>query len=111
MITLTKDAKDRLLTLLAHNHFSGFRFGISGGGCSGFNYNLEPINDMEIEWSLQDGDEQLDLDGVPMVVDGASIFAIVGTEIDYKSDMMGAHFTFRNPNAAAQCGCGTSFSV
>ena len=35
---------------------------------------------------------------------------ILGTEIDWKEDIMGQGFVFDNPMAQAKCGCGTSFS-
>lgn len=84
-----------------------FKFGVTGGGCSGFNYLL-------METTLdekQDDDELLKFDGVTIIVDGASLFAIVGTEIDYTTDMMGSRFEFSNPMSKSSCGCGTSFST
>lgn len=108
MITLTENARDQFLTLLAHNHIEGFSFGVNGGGCSGFSYNLKPMDFIDTK---NDDDEVFDFDGVKIVLDGASMFALAGTEIDYKTDVMGSAFSFSNPMAAASCGCGTSFSV
>ena len=34
-----------------------------------------------------------------------------GVEIDYVSSVMGAGFTFKNPNATGSCGCGSSFTA
>ena len=34
-----------------------------------------------------------------------------GTTIDYKDGLMGAGFTFNNPNAKHTCGCGSSYSA
>jgi iron-sulfur cluster assembly protein len=34
-----------------------------------------------------------------------------GTTIDYQESMMGAGFTFNNPNAKHSCGCGSSYSA
>jgi iron-sulfur cluster assembly protein len=36
---------------------------------------------------------------------------LFGTTVDWKKDIMGESFNFKNPNAASQCGCGTSFSI
>jgi iron-sulfur cluster assembly protein len=36
---------------------------------------------------------------------------LFGTTVDWKKDIMGEAFNFKNPNAASQCGCGTSFSI
>jgi len=31
--------------------------------------------------------------------------------IDFKDELIGAHFAVANPNATSSCGCGTSFSI
>ena len=36
---------------------------------------------------------------------------VLGTELDFVEDRLGAQFVFRNPNEKARCGCGESFSV
>jgi len=36
---------------------------------------------------------------------------ITGLKIDYSEDLLGGGFRFHNPNAAATCGCGHSFSI
>jgi Fe-S cluster assembly iron-binding protein IscA len=35
---------------------------------------------------------------------------IIGTKIDYKDDIMGSRFDFKNDNMKNKCGCGTSFN-
>ena len=78
---------------------------ISGGGCSGFQYGFTFDEDIE------DGDSQVENDGVTLLVDPMSIQYLMGAEIDYKDDLEGARFIIRNPNAETTCGCGSSFSV
>ena len=78
---------------------------ISGGGCSGFQYGFTFDEDIE------DGDSQVENDGVTLLVDPMSIQYLMGAEVDYKDDLEGAQFVIRNPNAATTCGCGSSFSV
>ena len=39
-----------------------------------------------------------------------SLIHLLGTEIDWKKDIMGESFHFNNPMAKSKCGCGTSFS-
>lgn len=78
---------------------------IAGGGCSGFQYGFTFDED------LQDGDTQVENQGVTLLVDPMSIQYLLGAEIDYKDDLEGAQFIIRNPNAATTCGCGSSFSV
>jgi iron-sulfur cluster assembly accessory protein len=36
---------------------------------------------------------------------------VLGTQIDWVEDKLGAMFVFKNPNEKARCGCGESFSV
>jgi iron-sulfur cluster assembly accessory protein len=34
-----------------------------------------------------------------------------GVEIDFKDEVMGRGFVFKNPNATSTCGCGSSFQA
>ena len=78
---------------------------ISGGGCSGFQYGFT------FDETLEDGDSQVENQGVKLIVDPMSVQYLMGAEIDYKEDLQGAQFIIRNPNAQTTCGCGSSFSV
>jgi iron-sulfur cluster assembly accessory protein len=80
-------------------------FSVEGGGCNGFRYNLEPISD-----EPKKIDEIIKLDDFKINVCGKSLLYLLGTTIDWKEDFMGSRFEFDNPNAAAKCGCGTTFS-
>jgi len=78
---------------------------ISGGGCSGFQYGFTFDEDIE------EGDSQVENQGVTLLVDPMSVQYLMGAEIDYKEDLQGAQFIIRNPNASTTCGCGQSFTV
>jgi len=78
---------------------------ISGGGCSGFQYGFTFDEDIE------DGDSQVENQGVMLLIDPMSVQYLMGAEIDYKEDLQGAQFIIRNPNAQTTCGCGSSFTV
>ena len=78
---------------------------ISGGGCSGFQYGFTFDEDIE------DGDSQVENQGVTLLIDPMSVQYLMGAEIDYKEDLQGAQFIIRNPNAQTTCGCGSSFTV
>jgi iron-sulfur cluster insertion protein len=80
------------------------RLRVTGGGCSGFSYDLYFDE-------KQGFDRELTLHGVRMVVDEMSLMYLLGTEIDYVEGIAGAGFKFNNPNVKATCGCGSSFSV
>jgi iron-sulfur cluster insertion protein len=81
------------------------RVGVSGGGCSGFQYNFE------LSTERQDDDHEFERDGARVVIDDTSLDLLAGAELDFVEDLSGAQFQMRNPNASSSCGCGMSFSV
>jgi iron-sulfur cluster assembly accessory protein len=84
---------------------AGLRVAVLPGGCSGFQYGLN------IEDEPQNDDDVVDLNGIRLFVDPFSGQYLDGVEIDYVTTMMGAGFTFKNPNASGGCGCGSSFNA
>jgi iron-sulfur cluster assembly accessory protein len=84
---------------------AGLRVAVLPGGCSGFQYGLN------IEDEAQDDDEIFESNGIKLFVDPFSGQYLDGVEIDYVTTMMGAGFTFKNPNATGGCGCGSSFTA
>jgi iron-sulfur cluster insertion protein len=78
---------------------------ITGGGCNGFSYGFTFDDD------VAEDDAVIDRGGVSMVVDAMSYPYLDGSEVDYVEDLNGAQFVVTNPNAAATCGCGNSFSI
>ena len=102
MITVTKNAVPQLKRILGKSKF--LLFGAKGGGCNGFEYLLKPVD------TRDDKDELLDISDVPILICGTSMFLIMGTEINWKEDMMGQRFEFTNPSASGTCGCGATFS-
>ena len=84
---------------------AGLRVAVLPGGCSGFQYGLN------IEDAPEEDDEILEISGVRVFVDEFSVQYLEGIEIDYVTGMMGSGFSFKNPNAAGGCGCGSSFTV
>jgi iron-sulfur cluster assembly protein len=79
------------------------RVGVKEGGCSGFSYG------MGFDDERHDGDQELDANGLKVIVDDNSIKYLNGLEIDWKEEGMSGGFTIFNPNASATCGCGSSF--
>ena len=49
--------------------------------------------------------------GVSVVVEPRALMHLIGTTMDYEENAVAAEFTFTNPNAKGQCGCGESFNV
>src|SRR5580704_19172044 len=82
------------------------RVGVKGGGCSGFSYMLDLTEEPKGEM-----DEEMDSNGVKILVDMKSYLYPNGTEIDFKDEVMGRGFVFKNPNATSSCGCGSSYGL
>jgi len=81
------------------------KVGVKGGGCSGFTYVLD------LTENKSDNDELFDQHGVRIICDPKSLLYLEGTSIDFKDEIMGRGFVFKNPNASSTCGCGSSFSA
>ena len=81
------------------------RVAIQGGGCSGFQYGLG------FDTGVAEGDHELQLEGVRVVVDPFSAPYLQGAKIDYLTGLQESGFKIDNPNASASCGCGHSFTV
>ena len=109
-INLSEKAATEIKTIITQQGLpdgeTKLRVGVKGGGCSGFSYMLdlteEPAGEM---------DEQLEAHGVKILVDMKSYLYLNGVEIDFKDEVMGRGFVFKNPNATSSCGCGSSFSA
>jgi iron-sulfur cluster assembly accessory protein len=56
-------------------------------------------------------DEQVDADGVRLLIDPGVLMHIIGTEMDFHTDRLRSEFVFNNPNSKGECGCGESFTV
>lgn len=81
------------------------RLAVEGGGCSGFQYKFELADAPE-------GDDiQSETDGVTLVVDPVSLDLVAGCTVDFVESLGGAAFKVTNPQAAAGCGCGSSFGI
>jgi iron-sulfur cluster insertion protein len=80
------------------------RVAVSGGGCSGFQYDIR-LDDPA------DGDLVLEKDGIKVVVDSVSLPFLADAVIDFSEELIGARFVVQNPNASSSCGCGISFSM
>jgi len=106
LITLTPVAAEKIKELLAEETEPVvLRVAIQGGGCSGFQYGLG------FDSSAAEGDLELELEGVPVVIDPFSAPYLRGTTIDFLNTIQESGFKIDNPNAVSSCGCGHSFQV
>jgi len=105
-IALAPAALERARRFLAASPGAlGLRFGVTKTGCSGWGYVVDIATDEK------PGDAISEQDGVRIYVDAASQPIVDGTEIDFAQKGLNQEFVFRNPNAAAACGCGESFTT
>ncbi len=105
-ITMTPAAAERIREiLLAEPDKKALRISVSGGGCSGFQYEFD------LDDASKDNDHAIEKDGSTILIDSISLVYLLGSEVDFVDDLIGASFQINNPNATASCGCGTSFSV
>jgi iron-sulfur cluster assembly accessory protein len=104
-VSLTAGAAVKVRALLDQEGRDDLRLrvAVQPGGCSGFQYQL-----FFDERSL-DGDVELHLSGVPVVVDRMSAPYLGGATIDFTDTIEQQGFTIDNPNASGGCACGNSF--
>jgi iron-sulfur cluster assembly accessory protein len=106
-VVLTERAAKRIGRILAKEpEGTVLRIAVSGGGCSGFQYEYNLVRE-----TPANDDLVLARDSATVLIDSLSLEFMGGAEIDYVDDLIGQSFQIRNPNAVASCGCGTSFAV
>lgn len=106
-VGLTTSAVEKIKEALTEQKLDGhlLRIAVIGGGCSGFNYDLDLVRD------AKPNDLRYELAGVPVAIDSTSVPFLDGTVIDFVETLQGAGFKFNNPKAKSTCGCGTSFNA
>ena len=77
---------------------------VEGGGCSGFQYEIDLDEPKEDDLILEGAGEKV-------LIDSVSLPFLTDAEIDFSEELIGARFVINNPNAASSCGCGISFSM
>ena len=97
IVNLTDSAKEYLKTVGDPNVF----LSINSGGCSGFQYN----------WDFIDEDKDGKVIDDILVLDNMAEMFVFGCTVDYIKELGGSYLKVINPNAKASCGCGESFAV
>ena len=108
-ITLTNSALIRIeeIKKKPENQQKFLRVSISGGGCSGFQYVFELDNKM-IEGDIKIAEKNHE---ILAITDETSLPFLNGAEIEFVKELGASYFKVNNPNAKANCGCGSSFSI
>lgn len=109
-INLTENAAKEIKKIIVEQGLPAdqtrLRVGVKGGGCSGFSYMLDLTEEPKGEM-----DEEIEMHGVKILCDQKSLLYLEGAEVDFRDEIMGRGFVFKNPNATSSCGCGSSFSA
>ena len=79
------------------------RVGVVGGGCSGLSYTIE------VEEGHKPEDILIKAGKADVCLSPYSNFTLKGVTVDYTTSLHQSGFKFENPDAAKECGCGTSF--
>jgi iron-sulfur cluster assembly protein len=91
-IKLSPSAVQHLRDLLNQPQPKLIRIGTKAKGCSGLAYHLEYVDKPSML------DEQVEQDGVKVLIDNKALLNIIGSEMDWLSDKLNERFIFRNPN-------------
>jgi iron-sulfur cluster assembly protein len=106
-IRLTEAAAARIREIIegADGHVQGVRVGVTNGGCAGMSYTMDYAD------AANPLDEVIEDKGVKIFIEPKAILFLIGTEMDFVREKLGARFVFNNPNQTAACGCGESVSI
>ncbi len=98
-------ARIREIVAGAEGRIEGVRIGVTNGGCAGMSYTMDYAE------SARPLEEVVEDQGVKVFIDPKAILFLIGTEVDFVREKLGARFVFNNPNQTAACGCGESVSI
>ncbi|MEI9885253.1 MAG: iron-sulfur cluster assembly accessory protein [Rhizomicrobium sp.] len=106
-VKLTDAAAARVRAIMAdaEGKYQGVRVGVTNGGCAGMSYTMDYAEE------VRPHDEVVEDKGVKIFIEPKAILFLLGTEMDFVTEKLGARFVFNNPNQTAACGCGESVSI
>ena len=106
-VRLTDAAAARIQEIMANapGKYLGVRVGVTNGGCAGMSYT------MDYAAEAKPFEEVMEDRGVKVFIDPKAILFLIGTELDFVQEKLGARFVFNNPNQTSACGCGESVQI
>jgi iron-sulfur cluster assembly protein len=106
-VKLSEAAADRISQIMANadGKYQGVRVGVTNGGCAGMSYTMDYASE------AKPFEEVMEDRGVKIFIDPKAILFLIGTELDFVKEKLGARFVFNNPNQTSACGCGESVSI
>jgi iron-sulfur cluster assembly protein len=106
-VKLSEAAAVRIGQIMANadGQYVGVRVGVTNGGCAGMSYT------MDYAAEAKPFEEVMEDKGVKIFIDPKAILFLIGTELDFVQEKLGARFVFNNPNQTSACGCGESVQI
>lgn len=106
-VKLTENAAMRIREIIsnAEGKYVGVRVGVTNGGCAGMSYTMDYASE------AKPFEEVVEDKGVKVFIDPKAILFLIGTELDFVREKLGARFVFHNPNQTSACGCGESVQI
>ena len=117
IINITKNAWTKLSSILnKSNNKNGFIFGVTSGGCNGFNFDLRLIENKEMEKMEKLKASTLEFKETKLYIEPLSEMYLIGTTIDFINEdfnkgIFESKFIYNiDKKLASSCGCGISFT-
>lgn len=107
ILIITDAAKAHIKRLLAETPKAlGLGLSIKTTGCSGLSYVPDLVEKIDPQA------KRIEVDGMAIFIDQASLKMIQGTVVDYVTKELGQkQLVFVHPKATGLCGCGESFHL
>ena len=116
IINITNNAWKKLSNITKKSNANiGFLFGVTSGGCNGFNFDLKLLNNQELQKIKNKKPNILKNNDVSVYIDPVSEIYLIGTTIDYinedySKNIYESKFIYSiDKQLASSCGCGISF--
>ena len=107
MVTVTDKAIEYMKTVIDFNsHGAYVTLAVKGGGCAGFPYGWGLTSDerlSHVKWSTPIEDV--------LVLDPLAEMYVIGSTVDYITELGGSFLALKNPQSTSMCGCGESFGI
>jgi len=116
VVNVTKSAWNKMENIMnKSNNKLGFIFGVTSGGCNGFNFDLKIMDQNKFEDIIKLKPNNLKYNNVNLYIDPLSEMYLIGTTIDYITEdynkgIFENKFNYTiDRKLASSCGCGISF--
>jgi iron-sulfur cluster assembly accessory protein len=116
IIQVTSSAWKKMGSILKKsNNNDGFIFGVTSGGCNGFNFDLRLIEKKDFDEIMKLNPNILTNNNVNLYIEPLSEMHLIGTTIDYihedySKGIFENKFVYNiDKKLASSCGCGVSF--